>query len=495
MTGDRWSALAERLGTDLYLDLQPDPDAPTRGRSAQLRSRLADELRSAIADGRLAPGTRLPPYRSLAADLGLARGTVSTVYSELIAEGWLTARQGAGTTVATGFGSPSSAGASFTTVVSAPRVAHDFSLGQPNASQFPRTAWIRSMRRAISSADDSAFGPTLPNGSERLRVALAGYLARARGVRAHPDQIVLTTSVLSALELLARSRFRDSVATEAYGLPSFRDAFTQYGAVVSPIPVDHDGADVTALTDLAVKPQAVLVTPSHQSPIGVSLAPHRRAAVTEWARTTDTFLIEDDYDGELRYDREPVGAMQALAPDHIIYTGSVSKSLSPSVRIGWLVLPPALVSTVMWAKGMREPDASIVDQLALADMIETGSYDKHIRSSRQFYRRRRQALIERLGAHGIATMGISAGLHAVIPVPVDVEASVLAATYERGFSLGGLDVLRHPDAPRLHDAHGEPTGGILVGFGTPPVSTFDADVTALIELLEDHLPNRRLRAE
>ena len=162
MTGDRWSALAERLGTDLYLDLQPDPNAPTRGRSAQLRSRLADELRSAIADGRLTPGMRLPPYRSLAADLGLARGTVSSVYSELIAEGWLTARQGAGTSVATGFGSPGSAGLPPATVVSAPRVAHDFSLGQPNTSQFPRTAWIRSMRRAISTADDSAFGPTPP---------------------------------------------------------------------------------------------------------------------------------------------------------------------------------------------------------------------------------------------------------------------------------------------------------------------------------------------
>ncbi|SKZ26656.1 PLP-dependent aminotransferase family protein [Gordonia sp. w5E2] len=400
-----------------------------------------------------------------------------------------------GTTVATGFGSPGSAGLPPATVVSAPRVAHDFSLGQPNTSQFPRTAWTRSMRRAISTADDSAFGPTPPNGSERLRLALAGYLARARGVRAHPDQIVLTTSVLSALNLLARTLFRESVAAEAYGLPFFRDPFTRRGALVSPIPVDHDGADVTALADLAVTPQAVLLTPSHQSPIGVPLAPQRRAAAIEWARATDAFLIEDDYDGELRYDREPVGAMQALAPDHIIYTGSVSKSLSPSIRIGWLVLPPELVSTVMWAKGMRETDASIVDQLALADMIETGSYDKHIRSSRQFYRHRRQALIERLHAHRIATMGISAGLHAVLPVPVDVEASVLAATHERGFSLGGLDALRHPDAPRLHDARGEPTGGILVGFGTPPVSTFDADVTALIDLLEDHLPNRRLRAE
>lgn len=495
MTSDPWSAVAERLGTDLFLDLRIESDAPTRGRSAQLRARLADELRSAIADGRLTPGMRLPPYRSLAADLGLARGTVSSVYSELVAEGWLTARQGAGTAVATGFGSPGPEGLPPATAVSAPHIAHDFSLGQPNTSQFPRSAWIRSMRRAVSTADDAAFGPTLPNGSERLRVALAGYLARARGVRAHPDQIVLTTSVLSGLELLARTLFQESVAVEAYGLPFFRDAFTRHGAAVSAIPVDHDGADVGALVDLNPKPQTVLLTPSHQSPVGVSLAPKRRSTLVEWARATDTFLIEDDYDGELRYDREPVGALQALAPESIIYTGSVSKSLSPSVRIGWLVLPPQLVSTIMWAKGMREPDASIVDQLALADMIESGSYDKHIRSSRQFYRKRRQALIESLDAHGIATLGIAAGLHAVIPVPLDVEASVLAATYERGFSLGGLDVLRHRDAPRLRGTDGEPTGGILVGFGTPSVSTFDEDVTALIDLLDDYLPKRRLRAE
>ncbi|AZG44988.1 MocR-like pyridoxine biosynthesis transcription factor PdxR [Gordonia insulae] len=481
VNSDPWDQVAQRLGTDLYLDLQPDPTATPRGRGARRRRTLAEALRAAIDDGRLPAGTALPPYRSLAADVGLARGTVATVYQELIAEGWLVARQGSGTRVADTAHRQARVGPSATARPAAPR--HDFALGQPNPSLFPRADWIASTRRAITEAPDEAFGPGHPQGSARLRRSLAAYLARARGVRADPDHIVLTTSVMHALELLSRTVFGDSIAVESHGLPFHRQVIERGGTSTTPIPVDGGGAVIDALPGQA---SGVLLTPSHQFPTGVPLSPTRRTAVIDWARTGSRLIVEDDYDGELRYDREPIGALQALGPDVVIYTGSVSKSLSPAVRIAWLALPAQHVDTVVWAKGIREPDASIVDQLVLADLIDSGAYDRHIRRSRQHYRRRRDLLTARLADTGVGLPGIAAGLHAVIPVSADAEPEVFAEAARRGFALAPLSLFRHPDAPAGADV----IGGIAVGFGTPTASTFAADVDALVALIVDH-PYRR----
>ncbi|MEE4022342.1 PLP-dependent aminotransferase family protein [Gordonia sp. PKS22-38] len=476
---DPWEQVARRLGVDLYLDLQPDPGDGPRGRGGRRRRSLAEALREAISDGRLTAGTRLPPYRSLAADLGLARGTVAAVYQELIAEGWLVARQGSGTRVADtprpGSASPAAAGATPGTP------HHDFGLGQPNPSLFPRAAWIAATRRVITEVPDTAFGPGNPQGSPRLRQALAGYLARARGVRTDPDHIVLTTSVMGALGLLSRTVFGDVLAVEGLGLPFHRQVVERAGTRTVPLPLDRDGAEVRRLT---ADTSAVLLTPSHQFPTGFPLSPARRADVMEWARAHDGLVVEDDYDGELRYDREPVGALQALGPDEVIYTGSVSKSLSPALRIAWLVLPPRLVDTARNAKGPRESDASIVDQLILADMIESGAYDRHIRRSRQYYRRRRDHLTARLAAAGITVPGIAAGLHAVIPLSADTEQEVFTDAWRRGFALASLSLYRHPAAPPASSGD----GGLVVGFGTPPASTFHADVEALMQLIADHRP-------
>ncbi|MFW0784432.1 PLP-dependent aminotransferase family protein [Gordonia sp. CPCC 206044] len=485
VNSDPWTVVAERLGTDLYLDLQPDPTETARGRGARRRQSLASALREAIDDGRLPPGTRVPPYRSLAADTGLARGTVAAVYQELVAEGWLVARQGSGTRVADTAQrttAPRLTPAS-SSVRSAPR--HDFSLGQPNPSLFPRRDWIAATRRAVTAAPDDAFGPGDPHGHPALRTSLAAYLSRARGVRTTPDQIVVTTSVKSALELLSRTVFDTTIAVESHGLPFHRQAVERGGTAAVPIPIDGGGAVVDALPHSV---SAVLLTPSHQYPTGIALSPTRRTAVIEWARTSGRLIVEDDYDGELRYDREPVGALQALGPDAVIYTGSVSKSLSPAVRIAWLVLPPPMVDTVVQAKGIREPDASVVDQLILADLIDTGAYDRHIRRSRQFYRRRRDVLTARLARTGVDVPGIAAGLHAVIPVPADIEPLIAAEAARRDIALVGLSGFRHPDVP-------QESGGIVVGFGTPSASSFTTDVDALLDLLADYLPNRRLRAE
>ena len=484
---DPWEDVARRLGADLFLDLQPDPADERRGRGSRRRHSLAVALRDAIAAGRLPPGSTLPPYRSLAADLGLARGTVAAVYSELAAEGWLTTRRGSGTRVADGVASPSASRTDDTTRAPhlSPHVRHDFSLGQPNTGLFPRTAWINATREALTDSPDSVFAPGHPQGRPELRGALADYLARSRGVHASADDIVLMTGVQGSLELLSRNVFGDRVAVESYGLPFHRMAIERGGTEVVPVAVDHDGVVVDELADLDVS--AVVLTPSHQFPTGVALHPERRARLIAWARRTGALIVEDDYDGEFRYDRSPVGALQALGPDVVIHAGSVSKSLSPAVRIGWLALPTRLVDTVAWAKGIREPDASLVDQLVLTRMIVSGAYDRHIRRSRQFYRRRRDELVARLATIGIDLPGVAAGLHAVIPVAADAEPGLVQRAHAHGIALVGLDFFRHPDPPRPRD------GGLVVGFGTPSASSFGADLDALAGLF--YLPNRRLRAE
>ncbi|MGU3292080.1 MocR-like pyridoxine biosynthesis transcription factor PdxR [Williamsia sp. M5A3_1d] len=461
-----WADLAGRLGADLLLHVESVPGS--RGR----RRALATALRSAITDGRLLPGSTLPPYRSLAADLHMARGTVAGVYQELIAEGWLVARVGSATRVA-----------DLSHVASPPRArpdetpvpAHDFRLGQPQPALFPRADWIRSTRRALDTAPHSAFGIGDPRGHLPTRRALAGYLGRVRGLRTDEHHIVLTTSVSQSLELLSRSVFGDTVGVESHGLPFHREMIERGGTRVTPITIDSGGLDVTELAGSAATD--VVVTPSHQYPTGHALDPVRRAQLVDWAREHGGVVVEDDYDGELRYDREPVGAMQGLAPDEVIYLGSAGKSLSPAVRIGWIVVPDRLLAEVVRAKGPREATASIVDQMVFGDMIESGAYDRHVRRSRSHYRARRDALTAAMRARGIEVSGVSAGLHAVLSVSPSTERRVLRLATERGFSVAGLDGFRHPDAGPL------PSGGIVVGFATPPEHRFQADIAALADLV------------
>ncbi|WP_439032289.1 PLP-dependent aminotransferase family protein [Gordonia terrae] len=475
---DPWDEVAQRLGADLFLDLQPDPGVSARGRGATRRRALTEALRAAILDGRLPPGTALPPYRSLAADLGLARGTVSTVYQELIAEGWLIARQGSATRVAEGAArGPRSPGIRATALPHT--IRHDFSLGQPCAGMFPRADWVRATRRVLTETPDDTFSPAHPQGRPELRHALTTYLSRTRGVRTAAEHIVLGTSVMAALELLSRSVFGAVVAVESHGLPFHRQALERGGTRVVPVAVDDAGMVIDDLERTGAS--AVLLTPSHQFPTGVALSPARRMQVVDWARRTGAIIVEDDYDGEFRYDREPVGALQALGPDVVIHAGSMSKSLSPAVRAGWLAMPPELVGKVLSAKGIREPDAGIIDQLVLADMITSGAYDRHIRRSRQVYRQRRDDIVDAISGIGLELPGIAAGLHALIPVEHAVEGALVHRAYERGIAVVGQSLFRHPDAEPL------PRGGVAVGFGTPAASSFPADLTALADVLAEVL--------
>ncbi|MGW7493509.1 MocR-like pyridoxine biosynthesis transcription factor PdxR [Streptomyces luteogriseus] len=461
---DSWVNAAERIGSDLHLELT----GPGGRRAALIRA-----LREAVRSGRLAPGTRLPPYRSLAADLGVARNTVADAYAELVAEGWLTARQGSGTRVAAR-AEPLRPAARVPSKAP-PRARgprHDLMQGTPDVSAFPRTAWLASYRRALQQAPNEVFGPGDPVGRPELREALTEYLARARCVRTAPDRIVVCSGFAHALRLLfGGGVLRGPLAVEAYGLGFHREILAAAGVPTVPLPLDEHGAHVDRLG----RERAVLLTPAHQFPTGGPLHPARRAAVIDWAGARDGLILEDDYDGEFRYDRKPVGAVQGLDPERVIHIGSVSKSLSPAVRLGWMVLPERYVGAVLAAKGEREAWASVLDQLSLADFIVSGSYDRHVRRMRQRYRGRRDRLVAALAVHAphIEVTGVAAGLHAVLRLPPGTEASAVKAAAWQGVALDGLAAFRHPETDMPAD------DGLVVGYATPSEHAYGPALEAL----------------
>ncbi|QQC90275.1 PLP-dependent aminotransferase family protein [Streptomyces alfalfae] len=477
--GESWVNLAERIGSDLHLELSG---------AGSRRAVLIRALRDAVREGRLAPGTRLPPYRSLAADLGLARNTVADAYAELVAEGWLTARQGSGTRVAERAAPPRRTRVPKPAPARPAAPAHDLRQGRPDPGSFPRTAWLTAARRALAAAPNEAFGPGDPRGRIELRRALAGYLARARGVRADPGRVVVCSGFAHALRLLFAGTdgaggavLRGPLAVESYGLGFHREILRGAGVRTVPLGLDEQGARVEELpvAGRGGRVRGALLTPAHQFPTGGPLHPSRRAAVVDWARAGGGLLLEDDYDGEFRYDREPVGAVQGLDPEQVVYLGSVSKSLSPAVRLGWMVLPERLVEGVVAAKGEREAWASVLDQLTLAEFIASGQYDRHIRRMRQRYRRRRDLLVSALAerAPHITATGVAAGLHAVLRLPPGTEASAAKAAAWQGVAVEGLAEFRHPRATMAA------ADGLVVGYSTPAEHTYGAAVDALVRAL------------
>ncbi|MGW0648812.1 MocR-like pyridoxine biosynthesis transcription factor PdxR [Streptomyces umbrinus] len=485
------------FGVDLHVDV-------TRTGSG-LRKGLTDALRAAVRGGRLAPGTRLPSSRSLAADLGIARNTVADAYADLVAEGWLTARQGSGTRVAErAVVAPASA-------PPRPRTpggpAYDLVPGTPDLASFPRAEWLKASRRALATAPYDALGYGDPRGRVELRTALASYLARARGVRADPERILICSGFAHGLMLLGavlRQRGARALAMESYGLDVHWNLVERAGLRSVTLPFDELGTRTDELTGGELGGsgsgsgsgsrsasasggkgggpggvRAVLLTPAHQFPMGVPLHPDRRAAVVDWARRTGGLILEDDYDGEFRYDRQPVGALQGLDPDHVVYMGTASKALAPGLRLGWLVLPPDLAAEVAAAKGYADWSCGVLDQLTLAEFITSGAYDRHVRASRLRYRRRRDHLVSALAAHApsVTATGIAAGFHAVLQLPPGTEQSVVRAAVWQGLAVHGLTRYRHPSATA------PPLDALVVGYGTPTDSGWPGALEALIRAL------------
>ncbi|MGQ4511928.1 MocR-like pyridoxine biosynthesis transcription factor PdxR [Streptomyces sp. DW26H14] len=478
-------------GADLHLDRLDL--RPGRG----LRASLMDALREAVRTGRLTPGTRLPPSRALAADLSIARNTVADAYAELAAEGWLTARQGSGTRVAPRTAPRRAVGQSAGAPPPPPPppaarpgagARFDLRPGSPTLASFPRARWLAAARRALTAAPHEAFGYGDPRGRVELRTALAGYLARARGVHADPDRVVVCAGFVHGLRLIGAvlgARGVRKVAVEPFGVPEYRALLTDTGLLAPALPADEHGTRTAALGELPGLRDAgaVLLTPAHQFPTGTALPPGRRAAVVDWARATGGLVLEDDYDGEFRYDRQPVGAVQSLDPERVVYFGTASKSLAPGLRVGWMVLPRAVTAEAVAAKGHADWAPGALDQLTLAEFITSGAYDRHVRAMRLRYRRRRDQLVAAVGerAPGVRVTGIAAGLHAVLELPPGTEESVVSAAAWQGLAVDGLRGFVHEDARDRPEVAGR--DALVVGYATPSDSAWAGALDALCRVL------------
>jgi GntR family transcriptional regulator / MocR family aminotransferase len=458
------------LGPELLLRIDRDGAEP-------MRVQLERELREAIRSGRLAAGERLPSSRRLAAELGISRGLVLECYSQLQAEGYLTARGGSATEVADAAG-----GISSSPVLESRgsrRLKVDFLAGRPDLASFPRRDWMWALREVSRTAPAEAVGYGDPRGSQRLREVLAAYLRRVRAAAADPDQIVVCSGFAQGISLVLRTLARQGVGEVALEDPGDFDHASVHrrsGMDTVQVPVDDQGVVVEALA--ATTARAVVLTPAHQAPTGVVLAPDRRQELVHWAAERDALVIEDDYDAEFRYDREPVGAVQGLAPDRVATIGTVSKSLAPGLRLGWVMCPPQLVQAIAEEKELADRGSPGLDQLALATLIESGRYDRHLRRMRAVYAGKRQALIDALAHHAPAVelRGLAAGFHAVARLPDGVdERAVAAAALERSIGL-------YPMSDYRKNGHARPPE-LVLGFGDLTESAIERGIAEVADLL------------
>ncbi|UIJ47110.1 PLP-dependent aminotransferase family protein [Sphingomonas cannabina] len=449
-----------------------------RGAAESLGSQLRRRLLEAIRSGALRSGVRLPSTRALAAQLGISRPLVVDAYAQLAAEGYLALRQGARPVViADGSGAPITEPPPPST---GDPIRFDHRPAMPDVTLFPRKAWVSAIRTVLRdlSANDLGYGDL--RGSPLLRRALADYLGRVRGVIADPSRIFITSGFAEARALVCAAFHARGIRRLAVEDPSYSDwiAVDKAGLSRIPVPVDPQGMQVEALASSDA--EAAFVTPAHQFPIGGVLSAGRRQYLVRWLRDRDALALEDDYDAEFRYDQAPVGALQGLAPDRIVYAGTASKTLAPALRLGWLVVPPGFVGLMntelrRWSEGPPR-----IDQDALADLIVSGGYDRHLRRMRRLYRDRRNHLLSRLedALPGLEVEGAAAGLHVTVRLPEKIDANgetaILAALLRRGLAAEGLR--------RYSDTAAGPRR-LFLGYGRISESGIDHSIRILSEVI------------
>ncbi|HET6530820.1 MAG TPA: PLP-dependent aminotransferase family protein [Actinoplanes sp.] len=414
-----------------------------RDRPGTLRAQIEEQLRAAIRDGSLRAGSPVPSTRDLAGQLGISRKVAVDAYAQLAAEGYLAMRQGAQPRVADGPFHPPRPG---TRAPQPPPVRFDFRPSRPDVSSFPREAWARCLREAVMEITVTDLGYGDAFGVDALRDGLADYLGRVRGVVADPGRVVVTNGYLQGLGLICRTLATRGARRIALEDPSsWEEDHLAERAGLEPVrvPVDALGLRVDALARTGA--DAVVLTPAHQHPTGVVLAPERRAALVAWLRERGAIAIEDDYDAEYRYDRPAVGALQGLDHEHVVYAGTVSKVLAPALRLGWMVVPPALADPVRHERLLSDMGTARIEQLAFARFLARGDLDRHLRRMRIRYRSRRDVIVAALGAElpAATVTGIAAGLHVTVTLPAGHdEAAVQRAAAARGISLSTMSDYR-----------------------------------------------------
>ncbi|MFC9235746.1 PLP-dependent aminotransferase family protein [Streptomyces decoyicus] len=515
------SAPSAAAGSSDFLQLRIE-DAPAGGRSVW----LARELRRAIADGRLPVGSRLPATRVLAADLRVSRGVITEAYRRLTEDGQLAGRGRGGTVVVAAPVTTAAKGGTSrpyahrtaapsapprTALSAAPSAAPpappsaapsaapfaappgpeifdelraapariDLSPGVPDLSAFPRTAWLRAERSVLADLASTELGYGDPRGTPALRLAVANWLARNRGIRADPDEVLIVAGTAQALGLIAQVLHQNGIpemAVEDPGSLGARQHLRHWQLATPPVPVDDDGIRVDALR--ASGARAVLLTPAHQFPTGVVLGGGRRRELMCWA-ADGGLIVEDDYDAEHRYDRAPVPALRSLLPEQVCYAGSVSKLLAPALRVGWLLPPPKYRKALVEAKRFADLGNAALPQLVLARLMESGELERGLRLLRRRHRRRRDAMIAAIRDRlpGATVHGAAAGLHLTITFGRDgcraSDTDLAAAALARGVKVQPLSW--HSQRPSLP--------GLVLGYAARTADEISEGVAVVGEAL------------
>jgi GntR family transcriptional regulator/MocR family aminotransferase len=477
------------VGTDfLQLTLE---DAPVGGLSVW----LTHQLRLAITDGRLPVGSRLPASRVLAEELRVSRGVVTEAYQRLSEDGLLAGRRRGGTVVVAapiappataqspvpappppGVGFPTAPAANVVDSLRTVPARIDLSPGVPDLAAFPRSSWLRAERAVLHDLSPAALGYGDPRGAPPFRVAVANWLARSRGIRANPDEVIVVAGVAQALGLLAQTLRHDGidvVAVEDPGSLGVRQQLQSWQLSTPPIPVDPAGLRVDELR--ASGAPGVLLTPAHQFPTGVVLDGHRRRELLRWANDGG-LIIEDDYDAEHRYDRPPVPALRSMLAERVCYAASVSKLLAPALRVGWVLPPGRYRDAVVTAKRDADLGNAVLPQLVLARLMESGELERQLRLLRRRHRRRRDAMIEAIARHlpDARVHGAAAGLHLMITFDASfADVDLAAASIERGVKVQPLSW--HRQRP------GQP--GLVLGYAAATPSDINEGIAILGSVL------------
>jgi GntR family transcriptional regulator/MocR family aminotransferase len=472
---------------DLLVDLRRE-----NGRG--LRERLEHSLRRAIQDGRLLAGTPLPATRVLATELGVSRSVVVAAYVNLTADGYLEARQGAGTRVRSEpehearQAKPDHRPDPRATFFTRPRQASPLGGppvrmlgGLPDPALFPRARWVRHYRAALAELPDPELTYPSTLGAQALRVALAAYLGRVRGVATTPDAMLVCTGATQGLTLIARALRRRGAQRMGVEDPCFglhRKAIAMAGLEPVPVPVDRHGLDLAALDGHDV--DAVLVAPAHSYPTGGTLDARRRRDLLDWAHRHDALIVEDDYDAEFRYDRVPIGALQGLAPERVAYVGSASKTVSPALRLAWVAAPAHLLHGLEREKRFDDMGSGLLEQLAFARFVASGDLARYLRRVRPIYRRRRDATIEALAEllPDVRWTGAAAGLHLHVTLPAELdEQALVRAAYEHGVLVE--DAAWHWAQPR------DAPPSLVLGYGSLGEAAIRRGIATLAEAMTD----------
>jgi GntR family transcriptional regulator / MocR family aminotransferase len=456
-----------------------------RNGSKTLTQQIYEQIRSRILAGDYLPGDKLPSSRELAQHLGVSRTMAVEAYEQLQMEGFLESLRGSGTYVAKGATLPTPAAPPSYEWDQLRRQTHadhiHFRPGKPSLAHFPRAKWGQIAKHVYQEATENLLGYHSPEGLIELREVLARYLARVRGVQCHPEQILITTGATQAMTLITQCLLApgSTIAMEDPVTDEIRTIFELAGIRFHPVPVDDKGMQTEHLPSQQSVP-LIFVIPSHQFPMGGTLSIQRRVKLIEYARLHDSYIVEDDYDSEFCFEGTPVPSLQGMAPERVIYVGTFSKILSPAIRIGYLILPPPLVSPFRKHKWYLDRHSPLMDQMILSRFIQEGHLDRHIRNMKKVYHKKRNHLIKALTRHfpQVNILGRKAGMHLVAEFPgLAFTEELLADIHQAGVFVESVEHYALQKGRHQHQ--------IVLGFGGLSEEEIDKGI-AVIKKAVDH---------